>query len=81
MSEAASTSDTLRSATPEDTLLATKLYIPRAHTRHSLVQRSHLVQRLIEGTTYPLILISAPAGFGKSTLLSEWIPQNEHCVT
>ena len=81
MIEAASTSDTSRSASPGDALLTTKLYVPRVHTRPGLVQRPHLVQRLIEAATYPLILISSPAGFGKSTLLSEWIPQNEHCVT
>ncbi len=74
MIEATSTSDTLHSASPGDALLATKLYIPRVRTHRSLVQRPHLVQRLIEGATYPLILVSAPAGFGKSTLLSEWIP-------
>jgi LuxR family maltose regulon positive regulatory protein len=37
------------------------------------VPRPRLTQRLEEGTAGPLTLISAPAGFGKSTLLSEWI--------
>ena len=55
-----------------DTLLSTKLYIP--HTRGDLVPRPHLIERLDEGArSTRLTLLSAPAGFGKSTLLSEWI--------
>jgi LuxR family maltose regulon positive regulatory protein len=52
-------------------LLATKLYIPPA--RPTLIPRPRLAARLAEGLTRPLTLISAPAGFGKTTLVSEWI--------
>jgi LuxR family maltose regulon positive regulatory protein len=54
-------------------LLKTKLYIPPV--RPGLVSRPRLVERLDEGlrTGRKLTLISAPAGFGKTTLLSEWI--------
>jgi LuxR family maltose regulon positive regulatory protein len=57
-------------ATP---LLTTKLYIPPPRPR--LVKRPRLVERLDEGLrlSHRLTLISAPAGFGKTTLLSEWI--------
>jgi LuxR family maltose regulon positive regulatory protein len=61
-------------ATP---LLVTKMHIPPA--RPELVQRPHLVERLSEslcqnqGFGRTLTLISAPAGFGKTTLLSEWM--------
>ena len=57
-------------ATP---LLQTKLYIPPP--RPGLVSRPHLVERLNEGLrlSRKLTLISAPAGFGKTTLLSEWV--------
>ncbi len=54
-----------------DSLLATKLYIPAP--RPNRVPRPRLTARLEAGTAGPLTLISAPAGFGKSTLLSEWI--------
>ena len=54
-----------------DTLLTTKLYIPP--TRPELVHRSRLVERLNEGIHRKLTLISAPAGFGKTTLVSEWV--------
>jgi LuxR family maltose regulon positive regulatory protein len=37
------------------------------------VQRSHLIEQLNEGINRKLILISAPAGFGKTTLVSEWV--------
>ena len=52
-------------------LLATKLYIPPL--RRKLVRRPRLVERLNAGLDRKLTLISAPAGFGKTTLLSEWI--------
>lgn len=54
-------------------LLATKLYIPTVRTSH--VARPRLCAKLAEGLQRPLTLLSAPAGFGKSTLLAEWIDQ------
>src|SRR5947209_10373239 len=56
---------------PVDPLLATKLHVPRP--RPHLVHRPCLVQRLQQGMERALILISAPVGFGKSTLLSDWL--------
>ena len=53
------------------TLLATKFCIPKP--RASLTDRAHLLQRITAGLENPLTLISAPAGFGKSTLLGAWI--------
>ena len=56
-------------------LLSTKLYIPRS--RPKLVTRPRLIQQLNEGLrarhTAGVTLVSAPAGFGKTTLLSSWI--------
>ena len=52
-------------------LLATKLYVPPL--RPSRVPRPRLIRRLNEGLTGKLILISAPAGYGKTTLVSEWL--------
>ena len=51
-------------------LLTTKLYIPQA--RSNLVARARLMERLSDGVDRKLTLISAPAGFGKTTLLSAW---------
>ena len=52
-------------------LLATKLFIPRV--RQGQVPRGHLVERLNACFDHPLTLVSAPAGFGKTTLLSAWV--------
>src|SRR5437588_3745984 len=52
-------------------LLATKLYIPRL--RPNVVLRPRLIERLNGGLYRKLTLISAPAGFGKTTLVSEWV--------
>jgi LuxR family transcriptional regulator, maltose regulon positive regulatory protein len=52
-------------------LLLTKLYIPPP--RHKNVRRSGLIERLNEGLHCKLTLISAAAGFGKTTLASEWV--------
>jgi LuxR family transcriptional regulator, maltose regulon positive regulatory protein len=54
-----------------DGLLQTKLYVPRQ--RRGLVPRPQLTGRLARGTGSKLTLVSAPAGFGKTTLLAEWL--------
>ena len=51
-------------------LLQTKLYIPPV--RPELVSRPRLIERLNAGLHRKHTLISAPAGFGKTTLVSEW---------
>ncbi len=52
-------------------ILKTKLYIPVPPP--SRVKRAELLERLRRVERYRLTLISAPAGFGKTTLLAEWI--------
>ena len=54
-------------------LLNTKIYIPSVHTK--LVARPHLIERLNAGLNGKLILVSAPAGFGKTTCVTEWLDQ------
>ncbi len=52
-------------------LVETKLYLPRA--RQGLVPRPRLGERLLRRNETRLTLVSAPAGFGKTTLLSAWL--------
>ena len=52
-------------------LLETKLFVPRP--RRGLVPRPRLRARLDRGAGSKLTLVSAPAGFGKTTLLAEWL--------
>jgi LuxR family maltose regulon positive regulatory protein len=52
-------------------LLQTKLYI--SPLRSQIVPRPHLIERLNAALACRFTLISAPAGFGKTTLLREWI--------
>ena len=54
-------------------LIATKLYAPQL--RRGLVARPRLLERLRRGAESRLILVSAPAGFGKTTLLAEWLAE------
>ncbi|MBE0697077.1 MAG: AAA family ATPase, partial [Anaerolineaceae bacterium] len=62
-------------------VLTTKLFIPPR--RYKVVLRQHLIERLNDGLcrdkdqNRKLTLISAPAGFGKTTLIGEWIRQCE----
>ncbi|MGD9891167.1 MAG: helix-turn-helix transcriptional regulator, partial [Dehalococcoidia bacterium] len=52
-------------------LLETKLYIPRV--RRQLVSRARLIRSLTRTTETKLTVVAAPAGFGKTTLLADWI--------
>lgn len=52
-------------------LLATKLFIPVPRVRR--VVRDRLLERLEAGKHRPLTLVAAPAGSGKTTLVSEWL--------
>ena len=55
----------------ETSLIATKVQVPAA--RVNLVDRPRLLNKLDAALKYSLLLVSAPAGFGKTTLVSEWI--------
>jgi LuxR family maltose regulon positive regulatory protein len=56
-------------------MLLTKLHIPPAG--NNIVHRAELYEKLNIGLSRKLILISAPAGFGKTTVVSDWIDQNK----
>jgi LuxR family transcriptional regulator, maltose regulon positive regulatory protein len=55
----------------QDQFLATKFFVPVAP--HVLIARPRLFSLLDEGRQCPLTLVSAPAGFGKTTLVSAWV--------
>ena len=52
-------------------LMLTKLYVPHLRAEHLL--RPRLTRRLDEGLTRKLTLVCAPAGYGKTTLVAEWV--------
>src|SRR5260370_35001781 len=56
-------------------LVQTKLFVPRA--RPGFVPRPRLIERLNQGVDVQLTLVSAPAGFGKTTLLAEWLATSQ----
>ena len=60
-------------------ILTTKLHIPSLP--RSLVPRERLLDRLDQGLRRGLTLVSAPAGFGKTTLLGEWLQRLEAVKT
>src|SRR3981081_1477437 len=65
-------------ASERNVLLATKLHVPRPQP--GFVPRPRLVDALDEGLTRRLILVGAPAGFGKTALLAHWSRQGNHPV-
>jgi LuxR family maltose regulon positive regulatory protein len=65
----------------QDQLLTTKFFLPSPS--RNLIDRPRLTALLNEGLRYKLTLVSAPAGFGKTTLLSSWVrtlPKNNPAV-
>jgi LuxR family maltose regulon positive regulatory protein len=62
----------------QDALLATKLHVPG--TRPGFVPRARLADRLEEGLDRKLVLVSAPAGSGKTALLADWAGRNRRPV-
>ena len=52
-------------------ILLSKLYVPKIRTE--LVTRPRLLDKLNEGLSGKLTIVSSPAGFGKTTLLSQWV--------
>jgi LuxR family maltose regulon positive regulatory protein len=62
-------------ASMSTTILATKLFVPAP--RSKIVLRLRLIEQLNKGLHRKLTLVSAPAGFGKTTLVSEWIASCE----
>src|ERR1700704_5619548 len=69
----------MNTSTPlQNQLLATKFYIPT--TSGALISRPRLHALLDKGLKHPFTLVSAPAGFGKTTLLATWaqsLPANQ----
>ena len=56
-------------------MLLTKLHIPSSG--NNIVHRSELFEKLNSGLSRKVILVSAPAGFGKTTIISDWINQHK----
>lgn len=54
-------------------MLLTKLFIPLPLPRANRVNRPRLLDRLKQGPQSSLVVVPAPAGFGKTTLVSEWV--------
>jgi LuxR family maltose regulon positive regulatory protein len=65
-------------ASARDVLLATKLHLPRL--RPDLLARPRLIHQLNRAAAHELVLVSTPAGFGKTTLLAEWATASERPV-
>lgn len=59
-------------------LLKTKITAP--HSPPGFVHRPRLTERLEQGVSWPLMLLSAPAGYGKTNLLVEWMAETHYPV-
>lgn len=56
-------------------ILKTKFYIP--HFREEYISRPQIIRLLNTGVKRSLVLIAAPAGYGKSTIMAEWVAQTQ----
>ena len=65
-------------ASERDVLLATKLHVPSS--RPGFVPRPRLAERLDEGLEPGLVLVCAPAGYGKTALLADWAQRGQRPV-
>src|SRR5215468_6671458 len=63
-----------RARRPQFDLVASKLHRPL--TGPGTVHRSSLIERLTQGDLRPIVSVVAPAGYGKTTLLSQWAERN-----
>src|SRR5215468_8311214 len=63
-----------RARRPQFDLVASKLHRPLM--RPGTVHRSSLIERLTRGGLCPIVSVVAPAGYGKTTLLSQWAERN-----
>src|SRR6478672_7974086 len=63
--------EALIDADPTGGVIATKLFTPRS--RHPVVHRPRLDRILDQACSVPLTLVVAPAGWGKSTLVADWL--------
>ncbi len=59
-------------------LLLTKLYVPPLRPGH--LPRPRLLARLSAGAAFPFTLVSAPPGFGKTAVLSEWVSRETQAL-
>jgi LuxR family transcriptional regulator, maltose regulon positive regulatory protein len=78
MAEPPATTPAAAATAAPDALLATKLHIPR--TRPGFVVRPRLADRLINGPAGAIVLVCAPAGFGKTALLADWARRSQRPV-
>ena len=78
MAESQAAPPSAAAAAEQDVLLATKLHVPAA--RPGFVARPRLVGALGEGLTRGLVLVCAPAGFGKTALLAGWARSGDRPV-
>ena len=75
MAKGPATSLADNAASERDLLLATKLFLP--HPQREFVPRRRLLDRLDETLAQQLVLVCAPAGFGKTTVLADWVRRGD----
>jgi LuxR family transcriptional regulator, maltose regulon positive regulatory protein len=78
MAEPPAVSPSVVAGAEQDVLLATKLHVPGPQP--AFVARPRLVEALDEGLARGLILVCAPAGFGKTALLADWARRGDRPV-